>query len=103
MRSSEKNEPNSCVPILNSLLTISNRFALSRCRLKMNPEALSLIAAASAIRDGSLSPVEYVSALFARIDAAEAEVHAWVTMDREAGLGEGRKTEMGEREKKILV
>ena len=67
----------------------------------MNPEALSLMAAASAIRDGSLSPVEYVSALFARIDAAEAEVRAWVTMDREAVLAEARKCEVEARNKRF--
>jgi aspartyl-tRNA(Asn)/glutamyl-tRNA(Gln) amidotransferase subunit A len=59
----------------------------------MNPDALSLTAAAQAIRDGSLSPIEYVKALFTRIDQAESEVHAWVTIDREAVLAEARKCE----------
>jgi aspartyl-tRNA(Asn)/glutamyl-tRNA(Gln) amidotransferase subunit A len=59
----------------------------------MNPDALSLIAASQAIRDGSLSPVEYTNALFARIDRLEPEVHAWVTIDREAVLAEARKCE----------
>jgi aspartyl-tRNA(Asn)/glutamyl-tRNA(Gln) amidotransferase subunit A len=67
----------------------------------MNPEALSLSAAAAAIRDGSLSPVEYVNALFARIDAVEAEVRAWVTVDREAVLVEARKCEAEAREKRF--
>jgi aspartyl-tRNA(Asn)/glutamyl-tRNA(Gln) amidotransferase subunit A len=69
--------------------------------LKMNPEALSLTAAAGAIHDGSLSPVEYVNGLFARIDAAEAEVRAWVTVDREAALAEARKCEAEARNKRF--
>jgi aspartyl-tRNA(Asn)/glutamyl-tRNA(Gln) amidotransferase subunit A len=59
----------------------------------MNPETLSLTAASRAIRDGSLSPVEYVNALFARIDETESAVHAWVTIDRDAVLLEAHKCE----------
>ena len=67
----------------------------------MNPEALSLTAAASAIRGGSLSPVEYVNTLFARIDSAEAEVRAWVTVDREAVLAEARNCEAEARNERF--
>src|SRR5215469_18716131 len=65
----------------------------------MNPEDLSITAAASAIRDGSLSPVDYVRALLGRIDALEPRIQAWVTIDREAVLAEAKQRE-GEARKK---
>src|SRR5215467_4750682 len=67
----------------------------------MSPDALSLASAARAIRDGALSPVDYVKALFARIDEAEPSVHAWVTMDRESVLAEARQCEAEARNKKF--
>jgi aspartyl-tRNA(Asn)/glutamyl-tRNA(Gln) amidotransferase subunit A len=67
----------------------------------MNPDALSLAQAARAIRDGTLSPVDYVKALFARIDEVEPWVHAWVTLDREAVLAEARQCETEARNKKF--
>jgi Asp-tRNA(Asn)/Glu-tRNA(Gln) amidotransferase A subunit family amidase len=67
----------------------------------MNPETLSLAAAVHGIRDGTLSPVEYVNAFLTRIDAAEAEVCAWVTIDREAVLAEARKCEEEARNKRF--
>ena len=59
----------------------------------MNPEDLSITAAASAIRDGNLSPVDYVRALVVRIDALEPRIQAWVTIDREAVLAEAKQHE----------
>src|SRR2546426_9660893 len=59
----------------------------------MNPEALSLTSACRAIRDGSLSPVDHVKALFARIDKVEPQVRAWVTLDRDAVLADARQCE----------
>ena len=59
----------------------------------MNPEDLSLADAASAIRAGKLSPVEYVQALFGVMDRIESRVQAWVTVDRERVLGEARRCE----------
>jgi aspartyl-tRNA(Asn)/glutamyl-tRNA(Gln) amidotransferase subunit A len=67
----------------------------------MNPDALTLAAAARAIRDGTLSPVDYVKALFVRIDEAEPSVHAWVTLDRESVLTEARQCETEARSKKL--
>ncbi len=57
----------------------------------MNPEELSLMEAAAAIRDGVLSPVEYVNSLFARIDQLDSRVQAWVTVDRDEVLAEARR------------
>ena len=65
----------------------------------MNLEALSLVEAASAIRTGSLSPLDYVRSLLTRVDAVEPRVHAWTTIDREALLSEARQLE-GEAQKK---
>jgi len=59
----------------------------------MNPEDLSLVEAASAIRSGSLSPVDYVLAFFSIMDRVEPRVEAWVTVDREVVLAEARKLE----------
>ena len=67
----------------------------------MNPASLTLTAAAQAIRDGSLSPVEYVKALFARMDQVEARVRAWVTVDHEAVLAEARQCEDEARRKQF--
>src|SRR5213593_5205782 len=68
---------------------------------RMNPASLTLTAAAQAIRDGSLSPVEYVKALFARMDQVEARVRAWVTVDHEAVLAEARQCEDEARSKQF--
>src|SRR5438876_12049958 len=59
----------------------------------MNPEDGSLMEAAAAIRDGVLSPVEYVNSLFARIDQLDSRVQAWVTVDRDEVLAEARRCE----------
>jgi aspartyl-tRNA(Asn)/glutamyl-tRNA(Gln) amidotransferase subunit A len=56
----------------------------------MNPEDLSLSEAAAAVRRGSLSPVEYVEALFRVMDRIESQIEAWVTVDRERVLSEAR-------------
>ncbi|HYR44083.1 MAG TPA: amidase, partial [Terriglobia bacterium] len=67
----------------------------------MNPETLSLTAASQAIRDGVLSPVDYVKALFARIDKVEPQVRAWVTLDRDAVLADARQSEAEARNKQF--
>src|SRR2546425_4891467 len=67
----------------------------------MNPEALSLTSACRAIRDGSLSPVDHVKALFARIDKVEPQVRAWVTLDRDAVLADARQCEAEARSKQF--
>src|SRR5215831_9984384 len=67
----------------------------------MNPEDLSIAAAASAIRDGNLSPVDYVRALLGRIDALEPRIQAWVTIDREAVLAEAKQHEAEARKKEF--
>ncbi len=59
----------------------------------MNPEDLTLAAAANLIRARSLSPLEYARALLARIDRIDPQVRAWVTIDREAVLAEARACE----------
>ncbi len=67
----------------------------------MNPEYLSIAAAASAIRDGNLSPVDYVRALLGRIDVLEPRIQAWVTIDREAVLAEAKQHEAEARKKQF--
>jgi len=59
----------------------------------MNPDDLSIAAAASAIRDGTLSPLDYVRALLRRIDVLEPRIQAWVNIDREAVLAEAKQYE----------
>ena len=67
----------------------------------MDLPTLTLTEAAQAIRDGSLSPVEYVKALFARMDQVEERVRAWVTVNREAVLAEARRSEDEARRKQF--
>jgi aspartyl-tRNA(Asn)/glutamyl-tRNA(Gln) amidotransferase subunit A len=67
----------------------------------MNPQDLSLVEAAAAIREGVLSPYEYVRALLERIDKVEPQVQAWVTMDRERVLEEARRCEAEARQKRF--
>src|SRR5262245_12972889 len=65
----------------------------------MNPESLTLVEAGEKIRDGALSPVDYVQALFTRVDAVEPRVKAWTTIDREAVLAEAQQMEAEARKK----
>jgi Asp-tRNA(Asn)/Glu-tRNA(Gln) amidotransferase A subunit family amidase len=67
----------------------------------MNLERLSLTDAASDIRAGRLSPVEYVQALFSRIEKVDSRVHAWTTVDQTAVLAEARRCEAEARERKF--
>ena len=57
--------------------------------------------AAAAIRDGVLSPVEYVNSLFARIDQLDSRVQAWVTVDRDEVLAEARRSEAEAQKKQF--
>lgn len=66
-----------------------------------NPERLSLQHAAAAIRDGSLSPLDYVRGLLARVDAVEPQVKAWTTIDRENLLREASQLEAEARKKQF--
>jgi aspartyl-tRNA(Asn)/glutamyl-tRNA(Gln) amidotransferase subunit A len=66
-----------------------------------NPERLSLQQAAAAIRDGSLSPLDYVLGLLSRVDAVEPLVKAWTTIDRENLLREAGQMETEARKKQF--
>ena len=67
----------------------------------MSLENLTLTEAVSEIRSGALSPLEYVQALLARVDAVEGRVQAWTTIDREAVLSEARLMEAEARKKQF--
>ena len=67
----------------------------------MSPEDLSLVDAAAAIREGALSPVEYVRALLARIDQLDGRLQAWVTIDRDAVLLEALRCETEARSRQL--
>jgi Asp-tRNA(Asn)/Glu-tRNA(Gln) amidotransferase A subunit family amidase len=56
-----------------------------------NVEHLMISQLAPLIRTGQLSSVEVVEALLRRIDALEARLHAWVTIDRQAVLAQARQ------------
>ena len=55
------------------------------------PYELSVSEAAAQIRQGTLSPVDLVESLLARIDALDSDLKAWVTIDREEVLETARK------------
>ncbi len=57
------------------------------------PYELSVVDAAAQIREGSLSPVALAESLLARVDALDADLQAWVTIDREAVLNTARQRE----------
>ena len=57
------------------------------------PYELSVVEAASQIREGKLSPVVLAESLLARIDALDDDLQAWVTIDREAVLATARQRE----------
>ena len=57
--------------------------------------------AAAAIRDGVLSPVEYVNSLFARIDQLDSRVQAWVTVDRDEVMAEAQRSEAEAQKKQF--
>jgi Asp-tRNA(Asn)/Glu-tRNA(Gln) amidotransferase A subunit family amidase len=59
----------------------------------MNLEDLTLVQASSQIREGRLSPVEYLKALLNRIDKLEPHILAWVTINRENALKEAHACE----------
>src|SRR5436190_23672151 len=69
--------------------------------MTMNPSDLSLIEAASSIRAGSLSPLDYILCLFARIDQIESRIQAWTTIDRDAVLSEASRCEDEARSKQF--
>lgn len=59
----------------------------------MSLEDLTLTEAASQIRSGKLSPLEYTRSLLDRIDRVEPRIEAWVTIDRDAVLKEAANCE----------
>ncbi len=54
---------------------------------------LSVAEAAAQIREGAVSPVALAESLLARIDALDADLKAWVTIDRDAVLSAARERE----------
>ena len=54
---------------------------------------LSVVEAASLIRDRKVSPVELMQALLARADALEPRLKVWVTLDHDAALESARRRE----------
>jgi Asp-tRNA(Asn)/Glu-tRNA(Gln) amidotransferase A subunit family amidase len=54
------------------------------------PHALTLVAAIDAMRSGALSCTALTQSLLERIDATDANVQAWVWLDRERALGAAR-------------
>jgi len=67
----------------------------------MSLDALTVIQAQNAIRSGALSPLQYIEALLARVDAVEPRVQAWTTIDREAVLAEAKTMEAEARRKQF--
>jgi aspartyl-tRNA(Asn)/glutamyl-tRNA(Gln) amidotransferase subunit A len=67
----------------------------------MNFEDLGLNQAASAIRNGEISPVEYVQALLRRIEKLEPKLRCWVTIDGERALREAQICEAEVRAGKL--
>ena len=57
------------------------------------PYELSVTEAATEIKEGKLSPIQLVESLLARIDSLDAELQAWVTIDREGLLEDARQRE----------
>lgn len=56
-----------------------------------NPNSLSIIQAANAMRAGELTTVELITACLNRIDSRESTVQAWVHLDRDGALATARE------------
>ena len=56
----------------------------------MKLEDLTLVQAASEIRTGKLSSLDYVQALLSRIESLEPRIKAWVTLDGDRALAEAK-------------
>ena len=56
--------------------------------------SLSVAEAAVQMKDGNLSPTGYAGELLDRIDSFDAELQAWVNIDREAVITEARQREL---------
>ena len=54
---------------------------------------LTIAQAASQIKEKKLSPVELMESLLARVDALEATLKVWVTLDADAALEAARQSE----------
>src|SRR5688572_11473037 len=65
----------------------------------MNFEDLTLTQAAQHIREGEISPVEYVHSLLSRVDKVDPRIEAWVTLCREQALAEAKACERECRER----
>ena len=57
----------------------------------MSPLELGTVAAARAIRDKKLSPVDLIDALLERIDKVDASVQAWAPVDRDGARAAARR------------
>ena len=57
------------------------------------PYELSVVEAATQIREGLLSPVSLAESLLARIEAHDGDLQAWVTIDSDAVLAAARESE----------
>ena len=57
------------------------------------PFELSVVEAATQIREGLLSPVSLAESLLARIEAHDGDLQAWVTIDSDAVLAAARESE----------
>jgi aspartyl-tRNA(Asn)/glutamyl-tRNA(Gln) amidotransferase subunit A len=67
----------------------------------MSLERLSVVEAANSIRNGYLSPVDYIQGLLERVDAVEPRVKAWTTIDRDAVLADARQLELEAQKKQF--
>ena len=59
--------------------------------MSIPPHALTLAAAAAAIREGELTSETYTRALLERIAATDANVLAWAYLDPDAALAAARR------------
>ena len=65
----------------------------AQSRAQTNLHFLTLAEAARLIRSKALSPVEYVRALVARIDALDSQVHAFITRTSDLAIEQARAVE----------
>lgn len=68
----------------------------------MNPNEMTAVQAATAIRSGDMTSEDLVGACLARIDEVEEAVGAWTFLDRDHAIGQARAADLARKEGRAL-
>ena len=80
-----KKDVAACGPLYKGMKKNDGKIVVEFATIDDLERIVKAMSPAAAIRARTVSPVEYVQALFHVIDRIESRVEAWVTIDRESG------------------